>query len=312
MTSQGGAAGARTLADTRGLVRVSSISDLARMSPGWKVTPTVSGPRDGSIRKWRGRHLTFAHYSGGGVAFIRNDNAADEFDNQLQIAITHTGLSSVTRGNATTVSEPGTVATMRMDRAYECVLDPRTTVSLITVPLEWLESRGVSTKNFDGFYWRAGVLEDAMLQIARHAFDVTSQQTIALESALLELIVGILRNQTLLPSEGLQAQARARVIAIIDEKYMDPDLDPLAIAQRIGVSRRYLYGLFEGRDVSIAALVRQRRVTHAQQLLAARPDMSLRQVANLCGLRTEDRLLRTFRAVVGMSPSTFRRKAQTG
>jgi AraC-like DNA-binding protein len=289
--------------------RLASVHDVAEVTPGWRVTPVGNGPRNTTYENWIGRRLRYTGLTGGGIAYTRDEaDLNDEYGHLLQLGILHSGRVTVTREGRTMIGEAGTVIVLRLDTPYETITDPGSALTLIYVPIDQIETRGIDTRRMNGQIWQAGPIEATIAELAPRALDVDEQNGLILEGGLFELVIGLLAAHDEAAVEDVAAQTRNRVLAIIEESYTQVDLDAATIARRLGVSRRYLYTLFEGRDASVAALIRNRRVTHAEKLLIDDTDLSLRRVAQLSGLGSEDRLLRTFKTVLGMSPSAYRRQ----
>lgn len=270
---------------------------------------------DAELRSWRGRRVTLYRYSGSGISVRRTDDyLEDEFAETLSIGFTLAGAVTATVDGETVTYQPGDVAAMRLDRPLETRAQPGSVLAFVNVPLRDLESRGIDTRQLNGQRWQAGVLCTSVLGMVEHILnDASDADAQVLERAILEIVVGILATRDSDASaDDVTEQTRARAMQLIDEHYTDVDLDADRIAAMLGSSRRYLYGLFEGRGPSIATLIRDRRAAHAEQLLLNEPSFSIRRVAHLSGFGSEDRLLRTFKQVTGHSPSAYRRRAATG
>lgn len=178
------------------------------------------------------------------------------------------------------------------------------------VPTDLIDARGIESRRINGLVWQAGAVEKSILGLCEQMHEMEGGSAGVVEAGIVEMIIGLLSSHDAAEHEDVASHTRARVLSLIDENYTQTDLDAATIARRLGVSRRYLYTLFEGRGISVAALIRNRRVTHAERLLLDEHDMPLRRVAQLSGLGSEDRLLRTFKTVLGMSPSSYRRAAR--
>ncbi|MFD8204335.1 AraC-like ligand-binding domain-containing protein [Streptomyces sp. NPDC003470] len=101
----------------------------------------------------------------------------------------------------------------------------------------------------------------------------------------------------------------ARIDSFIEHNLADVDLDPAAIAAHHHISLSYLHKLFRERDVTVAALIRQRRLERARADLE---DPGLRHVpvhriARRWGYRHATDLHRAFRAAYGITPGEHRR-----
>lgn len=292
----------------------SAFDDLYAMAEVMLWGGNAAGDSD-DIQIWRGRRMTLYRYSGGGFSFRReNDHLSDEFATNLSFGFLHRGELTATSDGQTLVHRPGQVATFRMDRPIDSRTQPGTVLTVAHLPFRFLESRGVDTRQLNGQGWEAGVLCDTAMSMADSIFNVaTDDEAFVLEAGIVELVVGILAaHDSDLLVDDVTEKTRARAMQLIDENYTDVELDADRIAAALGASRRYLYGLFEGRGPSIATLIRDRRAAHAEQLLINEPTFSIRRIAHLSGFGSEDRLLRTFKQLTGESPSAYRRRLASG
>ncbi|WP_040166541.1 AraC family transcriptional regulator [Microbacterium gorillae] len=286
------------------------MGELSAVAPGRRVAPVLSGPRSDTFAAWEGRRLGYVHYTGGGVAFTRNGaevRARQSAD--LQFAMLLAGRARVTYDHRAAVVGAGTVMPLMADDPHEAILEPGSDLAVLYVPATVLEARGIEPRRLASTTWGMGPVERVLVELGDTIAGLDAADALAVEAGMFETLLALLSAHDVTEHEDIAAQARARVLALIEEGYTDPGLDAAALARRLGVSRRYLYALFEGRGLSIAALVRNRRVAHAQLLLSDDPRIPLRRVARLSGLGSEDRLLRTFKTVLGMSPSVFRNQA---
>lgn len=295
----------------RGRRRLTTVSALADQAPGWRVTPVGGGPRADVITKWRGRRLMYTSYAGGGVAFTRSErDLEDGMRGYTQIGLLEAGRVTVNRAGRTIVCEAGSVAVLRLDGEYESVTEPGSRLALLHVPTDLLDGRGVETRRLSGMVWTAGEVEAAVRDLCERMHSAEGVSADMIEAGIIEMLVRVLGAHDAAEHEDIAAHTRMRVLGLIDDSYTQTDLDAATIARRLGVSRRYLYTLFEGRGASVAALIRNRRVAHAERLLIDEPEVPLRRVAQLSGLGSEDRLLRTFKTVLGVSPSVYRRRGR--
>lgn len=104
------------------------------------------------------------------------------------------------------------------------------------------------------------------------------------------------------------AAVRIRALAAIDARFADPNLTADSLAQMLKVSRRFLYRAFEGADISVAGLLRDRRLDYAVDLLmdSHRPELAIATVAQRCGFSGASSFTRAFRARFGCAPSGYR------
>lgn len=137
-------------------------------------------------------------------------------------------------------------------------------------------------------------------------------------TSVLDLIAATLMAR-LERTAALEADTRRRVLllrvrAFIEENLADPGLTPAVIAARHHISPRYLHRLFEAEQVTVAGLIRARRLARCRHdlrdpALAARP---VSAIAARWGYRDAAYFSRVFRAEYGMPPGEYRRSYGTG
>ncbi|MFF0543793.1 helix-turn-helix transcriptional regulator [Nocardia thailandica] len=98
---------------------------------------------------------------------------------------------------------------------------------------------------------------------------------------------------------------RRRAVDFIDRNFADPAVNPDAVAVRLHVSRRTLFRAFELQGLSVAGLIRTRRLVSAASALGE-GTRSVKDIAETCGFRTADQLSRAFRAKYGVTPAAYR------
>lgn len=86
----------------------------------------------------------------------------------------------------------------------------------------------------------------------------------------------------------------------------DAHLDADTIAAAARMSRRSLYRLFEGTDLSVMELVRTLRIDTACKLLSRYPDRPISVIARETGFNSVSSFHRTFRAETGLTPGDYR------
>ncbi|MFF0292051.1 helix-turn-helix domain-containing protein [Kitasatospora sp. NPDC004614] len=99
-----------------------------------------------------------------------------------------------------------------------------------------------------------------------------------------------------------------RITASVEASLGDPTLSPQTIADRHGVSLRYLHQLFQRRGDTVGGWIRGRRLAAARQELACPddPGRTIAAVAAHWGFASASHFSRAFREAYGMSPKQWR------
>jgi len=140
--------------------------------------------------------------------------------------------------------------------------------------------------------------------VSQHSlFD--ERESLAIGDALLSLLAPLSKD---VDRQAGSLRDYARVVAYIEARLQD-ELSPERIARDVGVSVRSLYRLFEERDQSLGAFIRELRLRRcAEQLHASsHRDENLTCIAHRWGFKDSAHFSRTFRAQYGVSPRDYRR-----
>lgn len=102
--------------------------------------------------------------------------------------------------------------------------------------------------------------------------------------------------------------ARYKVIqSEIERGLADPKLSGKTVARRIGITERYLQQLMEANGETFSRYVLRLRLDKAAQMLTAKPDMRVAEVALLSGFSDLSYFNRSFRKRFGETPRGYRK-----
>lgn len=107
--------------------------------------------------------------------------------------------------------------------------------------------------------------------------------------------------------EGSSSLLR-RIYAYIDQNLADPELSPATIAAAVHISPRYLYLLLAKENVTVAALIRDRRLQACRADMAdpAMGEYPVSAIAARWGFSSAAHFSRVFRGVYGITPGRYR------
>src|SRR5258708_6958085 len=101
----------------------------------------------------------------------------------------------------------------------------------------------------------------------------------------------------------------APILALIKDRFADPDFGPLAVAAETGISLRYVEKLFAERGSTCSELVYSIRLDHAAHILLRRASLDTGQplsvIAYACGFRDYAHFARKFRHRFGCAPGAY-------
>ncbi|MGR4881548.1 helix-turn-helix domain-containing protein [Streptomyces sp. LARHCF249] len=164
----------------------------------------------------------------------------------------------------------------------------------------------------------AAVLAQFISSLGEHGSACAPQELRRLGSVAVDLAAACLAHRLdaygELPAEARERALRERIDAFIEHNLGDPQLAPGLIAAAHGISVRSLHALFRGREESVSAAVRRRRLERARADLA-RADLAGRPVHEIAArwcFTNAPAFSRAFRAAYALSPTEFRRAAAAG
>jgi AraC family transcriptional regulator, positive regulator of tynA and feaB len=158
----------------------------------------------------------------------------------------------------------------------------------------------------------AALFLDFAASYGRHAHALLPAQCERMEQHLLDLLVMALLDADDTSGESCVRSAhRQRALRMIEQRFADPALEPSGVARAIGLSERYLQKIFSGRDETVSAAIRNRRILEAKHLLANRAQnrLSVTQIAFAVGFSDPAYFSRVFRQAAGVSPGQYEGEA---
>lgn len=88
--------------------------------------------------------------------------------------------------------------------------------------------------------------------------------------------------------------------------FLEPDLTRETLCLRLNISRTYLGMYFHSRGLSFYQYINTLRVEYAIQLMERNPEMTIREVSELSGFRSQTTFRKVFKEVMGCLPSDVR------
>jgi AraC-like DNA-binding protein len=109
--------------------------------------------------------------------------------------------------------------------------------------------------------------------------------------------------------DAVAAGRLARAETFVAAHLSDPSLSAATAAASLKISVRTLYGLYEKRGASFAALVRRRRLDECRTALIAQPSRSITDIALAWGFGSVPSFYRAFQGAYGLAPGELREAA---
>jgi AraC-like DNA-binding protein len=172
------------------------------------------------------------------------------------------------------------------------------------LPAPW-EATGVRVPGGDGI---GAVASAAIRAAAASAGSLDRQGARALGEQLADLVALALGGVRRRPSSASGAHLMRAALEEAERSLGDPGLTPAAVAERIGISTRYLHRLFSERGPSFGRWILARRLDLAHRDLTdlTRAHWTVGQIAQDRGFADPSYFARAFKARYGVTPSELR------
>ena len=173
---------------------------------------------------------------------------------------------------------------------------------------------GVTATRMDAASGCGALLAAFLTALAANLGAIRPQQEAGLSAAVGDLLTAVLANAgTSAPPDGVRSALLKRIRSFVEAEIANPGLSPARIAAAHHISVRQLHRLFEGEDMTIAELVRARRLAGCGRDLLdpALGGLSIGSVAARWGITDSAKFSRLFRAAYGLSPREYRARRET-
>lgn len=179
-------------------------------------------------------------------------------------------------------------------------------------PAEWIRSRfgdpsHLVCRHISGAVGAGVILVETLHSVVRNA---ATLQTANLADTTLHLIASVCGgfNATAAAFKAERTTVSSREIAdYVDAHVDDPNLTPQEIATTFNVSLRQLYRITAEANCTPSALIWQRRLQRAHEMLGRAPHLPITEIAYGCGFKDGAHFSRSYRKVFGQPPRAARR-----
>lgn len=185
-------------------------------------------------------------------------------------------------------------------------------LSIIHLPTSSLLSRVPDALGRNGITGSAKTGSGAILhQFVRSCLDhhqksaAQSEQLIC--NAMVDLVALVVSGIGADTDVGYREQLRLEGIRFIERNLCDPDLNTLALAERLGVTPRYVQMLFADVGMTPSAFIRQRRLDRIRDAILRSSGKRISEIAYEYGFGDLSQFNRAFKDRFGHTPSRMRR-----
>lgn len=149
-------------------------------------------------------------------------------------------------------------------------------------------------------------LDPALLHETARKQKLVSEDYITSASHILQAVASYLclERMAVLKQQALPVQ----IDAYISEHFAEP-IDALSICRHFQIGKTQLYEIArQNYGMGIAEHVRKLRVNKAKELLTAQAELSITEIASLCGFKDYNYFITVFKRVTGITPNAYRRQ----
>lgn len=104
-----------------------------------------------------------------------------------------------------------------------------------------------------------------------------------------------------------QQELPVQIDAYLSEHYTE-EIDAQSLCQRFRIGKTQLYAIAkQNYGIGIAEHIRKLRIEKAKDLLRARADLSITEIAAMCGFKDYNYFITVFKKLTGITPKAYRR-----
>lgn len=105
-----------------------------------------------------------------------------------------------------------------------------------------------------------------------------------------------------------QQELPVQIDAYITEHFTE-NIDAVSICRQFQIGKTQLYAISrQNYGIGIAEHIRKLRIKKAKELLALQPDLSITEIASLCGFKDYNYFITVFKRLTGSTPKSYRQK----
>jgi AraC-like DNA-binding protein len=277
-----------------------------------------NGAFDGTIVRYMDHGLAYSEIFGDAHIAVRTQPLAKRFgDDVFMLLVQRTGRTLVEQDGRQTVLNEGEFTLCYSGRA--CVLTMPCAFHHEAILFEGRAMRA-ALPDSDRFIARAmrgdtgpgRVLVSLLGAVRENINDLDEHSGAHMSDALLGMVsanaASLRAGADHAPTNHLETYHRERVRALVAERLFDPELSVEAIADRVKLSSRYLYRLFEEEPETLSTSIWRQRLEAARLeiLSPSQGRRSLTDIAYSVGFKDSAHFSRMFKATYGASPREFK------
>ena len=226
------------------------------------------------------------------------------------------GQERLLQGGRESYLQPGDSTVWHTSRPAVFTSNQRTRQLSLFVPCELVERRAPNIADLcacrlDGQQGFGALMASYFTTLRQVYAQIPEANALQLVDPVIEMLKGAVASNRHSPSLHASTYTQkllSRIRSYIVEHLENPELSPTSIAQHFNISRRYLHKIFCAEGQTVAALIRQQRLTKAKIELThpSSQQKSITEIAYHCGFNDASHFGKIFRQQMGLSPSQYR------
>jgi len=230
------------------------------------------------------------------------------------LLLLHKGREEVTVGSRTALLGPGNILLWDSTEPIRFKLHSPVYKTTVLVPQNRMDDALPQTRRLVGkaMDWRQGlgaVATSNITALCAQASHIHHLQAHPAAETTLTLIATSLGSQVAHGGEAARRGLADRIRTHIEDNLDDPALGPGTLAERFGISIRYLHLLFAKEEQTISRWILERRLERCRrELMVSGPHKNITETAFAWGFNDGAHFSRVFKKRYGVSPREYRRR----
>ncbi len=283
-----------------------------------EITPPAGGRLFNAmtIYPWKELRLSSIKSNAIGLERSPHEPACDSHDSYFAVVLL-AGEYRLAQDGREVFLKPGDMAIYDATRPHRVTCPASFSKLIVSIPRPFLKQRmadveRVTALRIPGDVGMGAVAAEFIRASARRAGELEARAFAALSDHCADLLVLSLASVCgqAAPTRS-RAMTLARLKLFIEQNLRDPELSAAAVSSGVGLSPRYLNGLFEDAGASMMRHVWTRRLENCREdlLSAACAGQSISDIAFGWGFNDLSHFSRSFKQKYGLSPRAYRRGA---
>jgi AraC-like DNA-binding protein len=282
--------------------------------------PMIMESSSGSNSKWEVdrldlRSLVFSHIKYDGLVHARVPSDRDSYeDKNIVLMCIESGAVEQRLGNIYSTYESDTLVMFNMGKQLEIWQEMPVDVLSVKVPTHFLAKQCANIEKYCGIpvsskLGAPAILRDMLRGVFRESDYLGTVDQHYMSAAFGCMISSVFHNNNSFDDEySVLNSYQERILKIIESEIQNVDLSPQLIADRLGISRSYLFSITRKLGFSISNKILDERLNCCREILDDKSwaSRSITEIAFTWGFKELSHFSRKFAQKFGVSPRLYR------